>query len=102
MIDEKRLSEIEQGCCLVPIPLVRAWVQSCHEYSVKVCDCERQELVRLARLGLWAQEKGIPALECGNKIQFNGKTGLLIESTWDIWQEKLQTALAALPGKKGE
>lgn len=33
------------------------------ENSVSLCDCERQELVRLARLGIWAEQKGIPALK---------------------------------------
>lgn len=54
MINEKWISEMEQGLgCLVP-KKGSDEVVTCHEYSIQglICDCELQRLLSLARLGL--------------------------------------------------
>lgn len=69
MINEKRLDSLNEGLvCLVPRPEATHGITS-HEYSKtrqsveQFCDCELQELIRLSRLGLWAEKHGISTLK---------------------------------------
>lgn len=55
MIDEKRLEEIEQG--------YSEWLTTIGVGSSFVGGRDTREILRLARLGLWAEKHGIPALE---------------------------------------
>lgn len=60
MIDGKVLDEWSEGLvCL--IPRVGACAPSCHEFSLRRCDCEMLELISLARLGLSVMKKSGPA-----------------------------------------
>lgn len=61
MIDDKYLDEVSKMLgCLIPKEGVAA--PSSHEFGYRVCDCVTLELIRLARLGLWAEKYGLPAL----------------------------------------
>lgn len=96
MIDSKRLDEIEAKLNLVPD---KSFVPAS---SVS----ELLEIIRLARLGLWAEQTGIPALFTAQREEreriyedawcpsFAGCGGVTIQTQYD-------EALAALP-KSGE
>lgn len=88
-MDEKRLEELEANWLdLEPAPAgpVRwAIVQMCQS---KLWE-DRHELIRLARLGLWAEKYGVSAIK---------ETNSLAEYCGDSWLHKpLRDALAALP-----
>lgn len=107
MIDEKRLNNWQsQGGCL--IPKSGAEVPSCHEYSKVICDCEIDELIRLARRGLWAQKYGIRALNFYHTMS-NFPTAEIINaseihgSTYSVlckYTTPASDALTALPKEK--
>ncbi len=65
MIDEKKLDEWSEGLvCLIPGKYAESSL-TCHEHSLRLCDCQHLELIRLARLGLWARLYAVEALEMG-------------------------------------
>lgn len=93
MIDSKRLDEIEEA-----YEKNNVWLNDCmNEY-------ESFEIIRLARIGLWAQDHGIPAIEKLYNLKisfrqqswFNGKQ----LGTVDDWLNPAPEALAALPKYK--
>lgn len=60
---------------------------------------ERKELIRLARLGLWARESGIPALR---SAILNYTPEHLDVTSCDKFGSKVQAALSSLPSGEGE
>ncbi len=66
MTTEQRLSELSKGLvCLVPKPNAEHTLTS-HEYTNNMCDCEKLGILRLARLGIWAEKYAIPTFKDGH------------------------------------
>lgn len=116
-ITPQRLDELSEGLvCLVPRPGVGGITS--HEKTNNICDCEKLELIRLARMGLtfqkgidaiggyepfdhilrlseWAEQHAIAALEC---ISTNDYAYIPNYSH----EEQAKAALAALPPQAKE
>jgi hypothetical protein len=63
-MDDKRLEEMEKGP-------YREAIFSGRQFG-KTTEHERSELIRLARLGLWAEQRGIPALRYCEQANTSG------------------------------
>ena len=62
MVDEKKLDEIEEMVCMHPKG-THAFFSETQSHGAWLLDADiLNELIRLARLGLWAEKHGVPTL----------------------------------------
>jgi hypothetical protein len=62
---------------------------------------EKLELIRLARLGLWASQHGVPALKsAAEQVTWRDEKNQKIILTYGFHIERAQEALAKLPDAK--
>lgn len=82
MIDENRLKLVEENVFTLGIPLDRT--------GNSTVTVEMKDLIRLARLGLWAENHGVPKLKESIALQERQSRQ---RKSYDVLME----ALAALP-----
>lgn len=63
MITEKRLDEFAEALQRCVVPTTESVVRFKEHKMTYICECTLLKLIRLARLGLWAEKHAVAALE---------------------------------------
>ena len=94
-MDEKKLSELVVGDA----------GDGEYSWAIGYLDGVPAEIIRLARLGLWAAEHGIPMLKCvafvTRKVSSREESGATAEGLANTLLDRVESALAKLPEGAG-